>query len=153
MGADRHQLQRGLAELASGNLGADVVVGRARAAGETVMVFPGQGSQRLGMGAQLYEQFPVFAAAFDDVVDALDQYLRLPLRQVMWGDDEGLLNSTEFAQPSLFAVEVALFALLRFWGVVPDYVIGHSVGELAAAQVAGVLSLQDAAKLVSARAD
>ncbi|MEK0771738.1 type I polyketide synthase, partial [Mycobacterium ulcerans] len=151
VGADRHQLQRGLAELASGNLGADVVVGRARAAGETVMVFPGQGSQRLGMGAQLYEQFPVFAAAFDDVVDALDQYLRLPLRQVMWGDDEGLLNSTEFAQPSLFAVEVALFALLRFWGVVPDYVIGHSVGELAAAQVAGVLSLQDAAKLVSAR--
>ncbi|MGH3970168.1 MAG: SDR family NAD(P)-dependent oxidoreductase, partial [Mycobacterium sp.] len=151
VGADREQLLAGLAGLASGEPGVDVVVGRARSVGKTVLVFPGQGSQRLGMGAQLYEQFPVFAEAFDGVVAALDEHLRLPLAQVVWGDDEALLSSTEFAQPALFAVEVALFALLQRWGVVPDFVMGHSVGELAAAQVAGVLSLQDAAALVAAR--
>ncbi|WP_373167987.1 acyltransferase domain-containing protein, partial [Mycobacterium marinum] len=117
----------------------------------TVMVFPGQGSQRLGMGQQLHGQFPVFAQAFDAVVEQLDRYLRLPLRDALWGGDEHLLESTEFAQPSLFAVEVALFALLRDWGVSPDVVMGHSVGELSAAHVAGVLTLDDAAKLVAAR--
>ena len=95
--------------------------------------------------------FRVFAAAFDEVNRALDGHLRLPLRQVMWGGDEALLESTEFAQPALFAVEVALAALLEHWGVVPQLVMGHSVGEIAAAYVAGVLSLSDAAALVAAR--
>src|SRR5206468_9023118 len=99
----------------------------------------------------LYRRFPVFAGAFDEAAEALGEHLRLPLTQVVWGDDANLLESTEFAQPALFAVEVALAALWRSWGVVPDVVMGHSVGEIAAAFVAGVLSLADAARVVSAR--
>ena len=151
VGADREHLMTELAGLAAGEPGADTVVGRARPAGKTVFVFPGQGSQRLGMGQQLYGRFPVFAQAFDEAVAALDPHLRLPLRQVIWGSDAQLLQSTEFVQPALFAVEVALAALLQHWGVVPDVVTGHSVGEITAAHVAGVLSLEDAAKLVAAR--
>ncbi len=150
VGADREQLLTEAAQLAAGEPGA--VVGRARPVGKTVFVFPGQGSQRLGMGRQLYARFPEFARAFDDVVAALDPHLRVPLRQVIWGSDPESLQSTEFAQPSLFAVEVALAALLQQCGVVPDVVTGHSVGEITAAHVAGVLSLSDAARLVAARA-
>src|SRR6202008_4517495 len=80
-----------------------------------------------------------------------DRYLRLPLRKVLWEGDDALLTSTEFAQPALFAVEVALAKLLQGWGIKPDLMIGHSVGEIAAAHVAGVLSLPDAASLVAAR--
>jgi len=150
VGADRGELVRGLGGLSAGETGA-AVVGRARPAGKTVFAFPGQGSQWLGMGAQLYGRFGEFARAFDEVAAALDPHLRRPLRQVIWGDDPELLQNTEFAQPALFAVEVALAALWRAWGVIPDVVMGHSVGEIAAAHVAGVLSPDDAARLVAAR--
>jgi acyl transferase domain-containing protein len=103
------------------------------------------------MGQQLYERFAVFAGAFDEAAAAVDGYLRLPLREVMWGSDAELLQGTEFAQPALFVVEIALAALWRSFGVTPDVVMGHSVGEIAAACVAGVLSLPDAAKMVAAR--
>ena len=151
VGADREHLMTELAWLAAGEPGAGVAVGRARPVGKTVFVFPGQGSQRLEMGQQLYGRFPVFAQAFDQAAAALDPHLRLPLRQVIWGSDGELLQSTEFAQPALFAVEVALAALLQHAGVVPDVVTGHSAGEITAAYVAGVLSLEDAAKVVAAR--
>ncbi|WAJ42450.1 SDR family NAD(P)-dependent oxidoreductase [Mycobacterium sp. Aquia_216] len=151
VGANRDSLVTGLTELAAGEPGAGVVAGRVRSAGKTVFVFPGQGAQWLGMGRQLYEHFPQFAQAFDEAVAALDPHLRLPLRQVIWGDDPALLQSTEFAQPALFAAEVAMAALLGHWGVLPDVVTGHSVGEITAAHVAGVLSLADAAKVVAGR--
>jgi acyl transferase domain-containing protein len=151
VGEDRPALMGGLAALAAGEPAAGVVVGRARPVGKTVFVFPGQGSQWLGMGSALYHRFPVFAKAFDEAAQALDAHLRLPLRQVMWGAGAMMVESTEFAQPALFAVEVALAALLRRWGVEPDFVMGHSAGEISAACVAGVLSLTDAAKVVAAR--
>jgi polyketide synthase 1/15 len=151
VGADRQQLMAGLAAVARGEPGAGVVMGRASSVGKTVMVFPGQGSQWIGMGRELHGQLPVFEQAFDAVADELDRHLRLPLRGVVWGDDQGLLDSTEFAQPALFAVETALFTLLRSWGLGPDFVMGHSVGELSAAYAAGVLTLADAAMLVAAR--
>ncbi|ORA66166.1 polyketide synthase, partial [Mycobacterium heidelbergense] len=151
VGADRDTLMGALAGLASGDPDASVRVGRARTVGKIVFAFPGQGSQWLGMGAALYERFPVFAGAFDQAVSALDGHTRLPLRQVMWGGDPELLESTEFAQPALFALEVALAALWQSWSVVPDVVMGHSVGELAAAYVAGAMSLADAARVVAAR--
>ncbi|WP_155724435.1 type I polyketide synthase, partial [Mycobacterium avium] len=151
VGGDRDRLLAGLDELAADDPAASIIRGVATPAGKTVFVFPGQGSQTLGMGRQLHAGYPVFAEAFDAVVAELDRHLLRPLRDVIWGDDENVLNSTEFAQPALFAVEVALFRLLESWGVRPDFVMGHSIGELSAAHVAGVLSLQNAAVLVAAR--
>ncbi|MFF9483120.1 type I polyketide synthase [Streptomyces sp. NPDC014733] len=151
VGRNKAELAEGLAELVVGEQGRGVVRGRADNSGKTAFVFPGQGTQLLGMGAELYAAFPAFVQAFDAVAQELDKHLRLPVREVMWGEDAELLNATEFAQPALFAVEVALFRLLESWGVRPDFVMGHSVGELAAAHVAGVLSPADAATLVTAR--
>ncbi|MBV8788286.1 MAG: type I polyketide synthase, partial [Mycobacterium sp.] len=142
VGGDRESLLAGVTSLTAGH---------ARPKGQMVWVFPGQGSQLLGMGRELCERFAVFAEAFDEAVAAVDVGLRVPLRQVLWGLDSELLSNTEFAQPALFVVEIALAALWRSWGVTPDVVMGHSVGEIAAACVAGVLSLGDAARLVVAR--
>ncbi|MEE3753249.1 type I polyketide synthase [Mycobacterium intracellulare] len=151
IGADRAGLMAGLTGLASGAPVPGAITGRTRSVGKRVFVFPGQGSQWLGMGAALYARFPVFARAFDEAVAAVDGHSRLPLREVMWGADAELLQSTEFAQPALFVLEIALAALWESFGVTPDVVIGHSVGEIAAACVAGALSLPDAARLVAAR--
>ncbi|OWV01456.1 hypothetical protein B5D80_26645, partial [Micromonospora wenchangensis] len=147
VGRTRDELRAGMTALARGLPHPGTVVGTPT--GGLAFVFTGQGSQRPGMGRQLAARFPVFARAFAEVADALAPHLSRPLDEVL--DDAEALERTEFTQPALFALEVALFRLLAHWGLRPDAVAGHSVGEIAAAHVAGVLDLADAARLVAAR--
>ncbi|MDM4723016.1 type I polyketide synthase [Micromonospora sp. WMMA1363] len=147
----------GLGALASGESAPDLVTGTA-GQGRAVLVFPGQGSQRVGMGSELYDRYPVFARAFDEACEQLDSCLTgwtdhavrdVVLNRLPRSGD--LLNQTVFTQAGLFAVESALYRLVESWGVRPAAVIGHSIGELTAAYSAGVLSLADAARVVAAR--
>jgi len=154
IGADREELLRGLGALAEGEPHPGVVQGKATP-GKTAFMFTGQGAQRPGMGRGLHEGFPAYAEALDKACAELDPHLDLSLKEHLFaaeGTPEAeLLNRTELTQPALFATEVALFRLVESWGLRPDFLIGHSIGELAAAHVSGVLSLPDACKLVAAR--
>jgi acyl transferase domain-containing protein len=170
LGEDRDELVSGLDALAVGRSASRVVSGvvaPGRSEGRVGFLFAGQGAQRAGMGRELYAASPVFAAAFDEAVDRLEAELGVAIRDVVLGVAEagdrgatepaagaapGRADQTLFAQTGLFAVEVGLVALLAAAGVVPDVVAGHSVGEIAAAYAAGVLSLDDACALVAARA-
>ncbi|MFV2121837.1 acyltransferase domain-containing protein, partial [Streptomyces sp. Act-28] len=155
---DRAELLASLRAVAEGGSRPGVRTGTSRRRGPLALLFTGQGSQRPGMGRELYESrelHPDFARSFDESCSLLDPLLPVPLREVVFADSGtetgALLHTTRFAQPALFALETALFRLFEAWGVRPDLVAGHSVGEVAAAHAAGVLSLADACTLVAAR--
>lgn len=156
----RRSLLDGLTSLAQGETSDVVQISEVHQTGKLALLFTGQGSQYAGMGYACYTQFPLFRQSFDAICAEFDDLmvdLQQPaLRDIIFAESGGnrakLLDQTIFTQTALFALEVALFRLVESWGVKPDLVCGHSIGEVVAAHIAGVLSLQDACLLVSARA-
>jgi acyl transferase domain-containing protein/D-arabinose 1-dehydrogenase-like Zn-dependent alcohol dehydrogenase/acyl carrier protein len=154
LGGDREQLLRGLSALEQG-VSEDTLHRGVVGGGGVAFMFSGQGAQWAGMGRKLYETFPLFASELDRLCAELDPLLGHSLRELLFAEDGSAdgsrLDRTEFTQPALFALEVALYRLVTSFGLKPDFLIGHSIGELSAAHVAGVFSLEDACRLVAGR--
>ncbi|MEM1252988.1 MAG: SDR family NAD(P)-dependent oxidoreductase [Cyanobacteria bacterium P01_H01_bin.21] len=151
------ELSGKLRSYAAGQVVPGVVSGEVPS-GETpklTMLFTGQGSQYVKMGRELYETQPTFRQVLDECAQILDDYLDQPLLEVLYPTDEAneesLIDQTAYTQPALFALEYSLYQLWRSWGIEPDVVMGHSVGEYVAACVAGVFSLADGLKLIAKR--
>jgi len=142
-----------LEELSQGQLPTGAVQGMASEPPKIAFLFTGQGSQYPGMGRQLYETQPVFKDALDRCSQLLEPYLDQPLLSVLYPaeGEASPLDQTAYTQPALFALEYALAQLWLSWGVYPDVVMGHSVGEYVAACIAGVFSLEDGLKLIAER--
>ncbi|MFC8046437.1 type I polyketide synthase [Nocardia sp. NPDC057353] len=157
LAGDRETLVAGLTAIAEDRPAPGAITSASRAGSGLAAVFAGQGSQRAGAGRELYERFPEFRASFDETVALLDRYLapvaEHSVRDVAFGapGTEGLIDSTVYTQAVIFAVETALYRLLRAWGLRFHTVAGHSIGGIVAAHVSGALSLADAARLVAAR--
>lgn len=149
IGTDRNELRDGLRALAEGQQHPTTITGETTD-GKLAFLFTGQGAQRLGMGMgrELYDAVLVFAEALDAVLERFDT----PVREVMWGEDADARNLTGNAQLALFVFETALYRLLESLDVRPDYLAGHSLGEITAAHASGILTLDDACTLVTARA-
>ncbi|NEQ05932.1 MAG: SDR family NAD(P)-dependent oxidoreductase [Moorea sp. SIO4E2] len=146
----QHQQGEQVAGISSGELSNKTT------ASKIALLFTGQGSQYINMGRQLYEQAPTFRQALDQCEQILQQYLESPLNQVLYPQhpqhsSSSVLDQTAYTQPALFAIEYALFKLWQSWGINPDAVMGHSVGEYVAACVAEVFSLEDGLKLIAMR--
>ncbi|MEU3354634.1 type I polyketide synthase [Streptomyces sp. NPDC037389] len=161
---DRTALLDALDSLAAGTIRGNVVQATAAPSARLAVLFPGQGTQHPGMGRTLHDAFPAFATAFDSLCERFDEAFKadrsgwkpLPLRDVLWAEEDtregrAVLDRTDIAQAGLFAFETALFRLLESWGVHADILAGHSLGELVAAHVAGILTEHDAVALVAAR--
>jgi acyl transferase domain-containing protein len=154
-----NQLQKALAAFATGQevdgLASSQIVSKKRP--KIAFLFTGQGSQYLGMGRHLYETQPIFRQTLDRCDEILRPYLEKPLLEILYPSQadenaQAAIDETAYTQPALFAVEYALFQLWKSWGIIPDAVMGHSVGEYVAACVAGVFSLEDGLKLIAQRA-
>lgn len=151
--SSKGDLAEKLAAFVRGEKSAGLHSGRAGSRPPKVaFLFTGQGAQYSGMGRQLYETQPVFRAALDRCAELLQPHLDRPLADLLFDDREAdRLNETLYTQPALFAIEYALADLWKSWGIVPSAVMGHSIGEFAAACAAGVFSLEAAVELVAAR--
>jgi acyl transferase domain-containing protein len=147
----QQELQQELAAFAQGK-STGVKTGTAgNKAPKIAFLFSGQGSQYLGMAEELYRLETPFQASLDRCAKILDPQLDRPLLEILYGNDQALLDHTLYTQPALFALEYALSSLWQFWGIEPKFVCGHSLGEYVAACVAGVISLEDALTLVVER--
>uniref|UniRef100_UPI003D742145 type I polyketide synthase n=1 Tax=Micromonospora wenchangensis TaxID=1185415 RepID=UPI003D742145 len=153
IGEDHSQMRAGLAAVAAGTPHPSVVRGSASPDRRIGFLFTGQGAQRLGMGRDLAARYPVFEQSFGQVSDVLLRLGVPDLRRLLWdgATPADMVNGTGLAQPALFAMEIALADLLQSYNVRPDVVLGHSIGEFAAAYLAGVFSLPDACRIVAAR--
>ncbi|WP_371675367.1 type I polyketide synthase [Streptomyces sp. NBC_01276] len=152
IGSDREELLAGLDALAHGETHPGLTLGHTTDHdGRLAFMFTGQGSQRPRMGHELYTTYPVYARTFDTICEGMDPHLPRPLREAVFEDTE-LLRQTQYAQPALFALQISLYRLIESWGITPDHLTGHSIGEIAAAHIAGVLTLPDATTLITTRA-